>query len=328
VEEVLVHEGQTVDKGAVIARLSGGEKIAAEQAAAALDLLTAQQELQDLRDNAALSLAEAKLKLAEAEKELDKATRQRASREYRVGSDDQLDIAQADIVVARDTVRQAEDAYNSLAGLSDTDAMRAGALSALAATRQSLNRAEANYNYLLSMPNPLEVNLAQAKLELAQANVNTAKDLVAKLGAGADQSRVDQLEARIHSIEARLSAAKAEGAGLTLTAPISGVVVRLSFQAGELVSLGGPTVLLADLSRFEVELVNLTEIQVGRVQPGQAAVVRFDALPGLEMQGTVEQVDPQGENRQGDIVYRTIVALNEQNPELRWNMTVSAEIVP
>ena len=328
VQEVLVSEGQKIEKGAVIARLSGNEKTQADQASAELDLLTAKQELDDLRANAALSLAEAKVKLAEAAKELDKATFQRASREYRVGSDNQLDIAQADIVVAREEVRKAEDAYNSTSGLVDEDAVRAGALSALASARVNLNRVQANYNYLKALPNPLEVNLAEANFQLAQAKVDNAKTLVTKLAAGADQSRVDQIEARIHSIETRLAASKAEEAGLTLTAPISGVVVRMPFHPGEMVSQGSPTVLLADLSRLEVELVNLTEIQVGRVQTGQAVVVRIDALPGQELQGKVEKVDPQGENRQGDIVYRTTVALNNQNPDIRWNMTVSAEIVP
>ena len=66
--------------------------------------------------------------------------------------------------------------------------------------------------------------------------------------------------------------------------------------------------------------------RVPRVQVGQSAVVRFDAMPGVEMQGTITRMDPQGENRQGDIVYRTILSLTEQNPELRWNMTVTAEI--
>ena len=328
VKEVLVSEGQKIDRGAVIARLSGNEKMQAEQAAAELDLLTAKQELQDLRANAAQSLAEAKVKLAEAAKELDKATFQRASREYRVGSDNQLDIAQADIIVARDAVRQAEDSYNSTSGLDDTNTYRAGALSALAAARTNLNRVQANYNYLKSLPNPLEVNLAEANFELAQAKVDTAKALVTKLSAGADPSQVDQIEARIHSIETRLAASKAEEAGLTLTAPMSGVVVRLPFKAGEMVNLGGPTVLLADLSKFEVELVNLTENQVGRILPGQTALIKFDALPGWEMKGAVEKVDPQGQNRQGDIVYRTIVTLKEQKPDLRWNMTASAEIVP
>jgi HlyD family secretion protein len=328
VEEVMVVEGETVSKGAVIARLSGNEKTLAEQAAAELDLLTAQQELQDLQENAALSLAEAKMKLAEAEKESDKAKRQRLSREYRIGSDNQLDIANADVIVAREQVHQAEDAYTSVSGLSETDMLRAGALSALGAARQRLDRAVANYNYLLSMPNTLEVNLADARLELAQANVDTAKALVSKYSAGPDPDAVAQLEARVHSIETRLAAAKAEETGLTMTAPISGVVVNLPFQAGEMVSPGSPTVLLADLSRFEVELVNLTEIQIGRVQPGQSAIIRFDAFPELEMQGTVERVAPLGENRQGDIVYTTTVALAEQNPDLRWNMTVTAELVP
>jgi HlyD family secretion protein len=49
--------------------------------------------------------------------------------------------------------------------------------------------------------------------------------------------------------------------------------------------------------------------------------VRFDALPDLQLAGTVSRVALMGSNRQGDIVYTAEIALAQTDPRLRWNMT-------
>jgi HlyD family secretion protein len=328
VEEVMFEEGQAVGQGQVIARLTGSEKTAAEITAAKLDLQSAKNDLATLQNNAAVDLAQAKMTLAEAEKELDKATTQRASKEYRIGSDTQIDVADADVIVAREQVSKAKDAFTSVQGFPETDPIYAGAKSNLAAAQQKLDRALANYNYLLKKPDPFEVNLAQARLELAQANVDAARAAVERFSKGPDAAKVQETNLRIASVEARLKASNATLDDLVLKAPFGGVLVKMPVQAGEMVSPGSPTLVLADLSSYQVELVNLTEIQVGRIRPGQAVTIKVDALPELELNGKVSRINEMGENYQGDIVYKTIVTLDEQAPDLRWNMSVSAEIKP
>jgi HlyD family secretion protein len=328
VEKVLIDEGQPVKKDQVIAQLSGNEKTLSEKTAAEQDLLAAQEDLNTLNQNAALDLAKTGMDLADAQKELDKATTARASRQYRYGSDEQVDVANADVILARERVRLAQEAYDAVQNLDETDPVRAGALSALASAKTNYDRVVANFDYLKSMPNQIEVNLAEARLQLAQQNVASIKAKVERLSHGADSAQVKQIQARINSAQARIDAANSALKDLVLTSPIDGIVVRLPAKTGELVSPGNPNVVIANLNVYQVELVNLTEIQVGRIKPNQTAVIKVDAFPDLKLTGKVLKIDQFGDNHQGDIVYRTIIALDKQDPQLRWNMTVSVEIQP
>jgi multidrug efflux pump subunit AcrA (membrane-fusion protein) len=98
VAEVLVKEGETVKAGQVIARLNGAEQRQAAVAAAQMELLSAQQEIDALKEGVDLARAQAQLKVAEADKELDKATKRRISRDYHVGSQEATDLAWADYI--------------------------------------------------------------------------------------------------------------------------------------------------------------------------------------------------------------------------------------
>ncbi len=79
---------------------------------------------------------------------------------------------------------------------------------------------------------------------------------------------------------------------------------------------------------WQVETTDLTELSIAKVQDGDAVMLTFDALPGLELPGKVQRVKGYGENHQGDIVYRVIVQPDRLDPRLRWNMTASVAITP
>ena len=47
---------------------------------------------------------------------------------------------------------------------------------------------------------------------------------------------------------------------------------------------------LADLSAFQFETTDLTELAVGRIKVGDTATVAVDALPGVEIAGRVARL--------------------------------------
>ncbi len=63
-----------------------------------------------------------------------------------------------------------------------------------------------------------------------------------------------------------------------------------------------------------------------KINVGDPAVLRFDALPGLELPGSVKSIKALGENKQGDITYTVLVVPARADPRLRWNMTASVEM--
>ncbi|MDZ4159577.1 MAG: hypothetical protein U1B80_07290, partial [Anaerolineaceae bacterium] len=171
VEAVLVAEGEKVSAGQDLLRLNGKERSEALVATAEMELLAAQQTLDALVENAGVIRAAAQLRLADAEKALDQAQKRRTSKEFNVGSQAQIDRAQADYILAQDAVEQAEEAYSGVADRAETDVHRAALLSILAAARERRDRAKSNLNYLLSLPNPIEVAKADAELAVAKTEL-------------------------------------------------------------------------------------------------------------------------------------------------------------
>jgi hypothetical protein len=70
------------------------------------------------------------------------------------------------------------------------------------------------------------------------------------------------------------------------------------------------------------ETDDLTEIEVVKVAVGQNVSVVPDAIPDLEVTGTVDQISDVFEEKRGDITYTAKILLNEVDPRLRWGMTV------
>ena len=109
VEALNVGAGDQVTTGQVLIKLAGSQAQVAAITAAQVDLLSAQQALQTLKDNAAQALAAAQLRLANAEKALDDAKTKRAYKEYRNGSESSIETAQADLILAKNALKDAQD---------------------------------------------------------------------------------------------------------------------------------------------------------------------------------------------------------------------------
>jgi len=319
--EVIPVEGEKVQAGQVLVRLAGGEKLAAEIEAASMEQLSAQQALQELKDNAAKARAAAQLRLADARKALEDAQKRRTWRNYRNGSQSQVDSAHADLIMAKDALEQAEENYSGYADRADDDVNRAVALSALAAARRAYDKALANLNYLLAMPNENEVGQAEAGLQSAQAEVEAALQEVDRLKDGPNPDALALAEQRVKNAAARLKAGQAAAADLELEAPFDGTVARVNHQAGEWATPGQAILVVIDAGNLQVETTDLSERDVPNVRPGLEASVYVKAL-GLNIPGRVLSVSPLADTLGGDVVYRTTVALDETPPELRAGMSV------
>jgi len=88
---------------------------------------------------------------------------------------------------------------------------------------------------------------------------------------------------------------------ITVTAPISGVVISLNVEQGEMITSGtqayggGGTVLMtiADLSKMIVK-TDVNEVDVGKIRVGQSAQIGFDAIRGKVYGGVVKTIAPAG----------------------------------
>jgi HlyD family secretion protein len=172
----------------------------------------------------------------------------------------------------------------------------------------------------------LQAPARAAELAAAQAEVHRAQAQLELLKAGARPETLQAAEAGVASAQADLVKATAALHETELAAPFAGSVVTLDARVGEQVAAGAPLAHLADLTAWQVETVDLTEINVTRVKEGATARLAFDAAPDLKLNGKVARIRALGENRQGDMVYTVTILPDQVDARLRWNMTAQVTI--
>lgn len=326
VSEVLVAEGQTVGKGQLLAHLSNQEQAQASVAAAQLDLISAQQDLKALYDEAPLKAAEALKVLANAPDDVQEAEGKITGLQRGTYNQTDVDAAKANLIFAENKLNQAKDAYAPFANKNENSLLKAKLLSDLSQAQKDYDAALRKYNSYFGSPSETTVSQAEADLALARVRLEEAKSSYEILKNGPDPDLVALAQARISNAEAQLTAAQSSLASLELRAPFTGTVVTLDMKPGLYVAPGTDQILLVDNTNWRVETTDLTELNVVRIRPGDTATITFDALPEIDFAGAVLQIGALGENRQGDITYQVLTDIAKLDERLRWNMTCSMVI--
>jgi len=159
---------------------------------------------------------------------------------------------------------------------------------------------------------------AENDLALKKAEMDAAQKTYDRLKGGVD---ADQLAV----LEARLNAAKAGVAAFSVTAPFDGVVANLNAKMGSSINAGEPAVTVADFSHWVVKTTDLTEIDVVELEEGQSVIVTLDAIPDVELKGTISSIGQTFTENQGDVVYEVNVILTDVDPAMRWGMTAEVK---
>jgi HlyD family secretion protein len=323
--DVLAVEGQTVKAGQALARLKKSESLEAALSAARLELAAAQKGMDDLKRGASLARADAELRLANAEKALDKAKTRRESKSYKHGNTNLVDTARAEYLVAQDGVKKAEDMYSYFDASNVEDVNRASALTVVSQARQRRDQALANLNYLLALPDRFEVGIADGELRVAQETVDSVKAELERLKDGPDRDLLALAKARLENAQVQLKAAEASLKDLDLAAPFDGTVAKLYVRANEWVNPGQPVLMLGNLATLRVETTDLSEIDAARVVEGAPVKVTFDALPSVSVKGKVVYIAPKSAEGSG-VNYPVYIEMEELPAQLRWGMTAFVDI--
>lgn len=167
----------------------------------------------------------------------------------------------------------------------------------------------------------LEANVAQA-----QAALDAARAQQALAPDGVPQEQKDLLAAQVAQAQAALEAAQTMLAEASLRAPFAGTIVTIDTEVGEVVAPGAPVVMLADLSEWRVETLDMQEGDAVRLRRGQRVRVKVAALPGETLAGVVERIALSASAYQGNVTYVVRVRLEETAAPLSWGMTAFVEI--
>jgi len=318
VTEILVKEGDQVSKGDTLAHLGDRQSFEANLASAEFDLLHAQQQLDDLNEKVAIASSEANLAVLDAEQ----AYMDAQKRLEDIDTDetqDKIDDARKVVSDVSDDVENAQDEFDKYKDLDSDNQNRKDA-------EDKLKDAQVKYDQAVRDRDTLINDLGRAKEDLAnaQARLNQARLDAEARQSGPDPDQLALAQAQVKDATAQVAAAQSALDKLALVAPYAGRILRIDISAGERVQSNQTVLVLADTSSWFVETSDLTESEVVKISLDQPVMIKPDALPDVEISGTVESIDETFIERAGDITYIVRIKLDETDPILRWGMTVEA----
>jgi HlyD family secretion protein len=296
VGDINVSVGQHVDKDSLLMVLDP-QSLSVDIQQAQIDVINAQNALDDLYDNWGSELAQAKLDLLNAEENLEDLENKRVIMNYQRCTDERIEDLEDDL-------ERAEQLYKIR---QSADSLRA------------VNTAQANLNYCRADYSEREIAEAELEIELGESRVNKLQQQVELLGDGPDPDQVTILETRLLMAQSRLDSP-------LIKAPIDGVVTILSAQTGDLVQLGTQAVRLDNLSTLHLD-VHISEIDIPLVEVGQTTQLVFDAYFEETYLGEVIEIAPVGTAVQGVVEYAVRIKLVDADERIKPGMTAAVTIV-
>lgn len=202
---------------------------------------------------------------------------------------DDLAGPKANLDRAKAALDQAQTGYDRAGGASNPYV-------GLLPTTLALQDATSNYQaalgaYNLAKNRPTAGELAGAAAQLAQAYA-----LAAQVNPTDDTLTI--AKAQVDQAQAALDLAKQTLANANLVAPFDGTVVWIGPHVGENASTQSTAIVLADLTRMQVQ-ANVDELTLAGLKVGQRATMSVDALGDQTLTGHVSKIGLFGTNAGG-----------------------------
>ncbi|MFZ5597930.1 MAG: HlyD family secretion protein [Bacillota bacterium] len=169
-----------------------------------------------------------------------------------------------------------------------------------------------------------DYKLAEVKLRQAQAQLDALK-------AGSRPEDILAAEAQVEAARAQVEAAGNNLDSARLVSPADGVIGLVSAVVGQRTN-GGNSNNSADgfitliSTGLKVEAM-VNEADVGKAAVGQKATFTVNSYPGREFLGTVESISPKAETVSNVQLYRVVIALDKQEPDLKVGMPANVNII-
>lgn len=315
-------------------------------AAAELEVIAAKQAIDELYTKNELAAAQAAKTVADT-RDLVRDAQRIYDSLSKPASQTDIDIAKSLVTLTEAAIEKAQKQFKTLLNKSPDNPKRAAVVLLISTLEKEHDLAVKRLNYLEGTADEITLAQAKASLELAQKSLEEAERQYADLEKGPDPDMLELAQARLKAAEAKLAAAKAgptpeqlavaksqvevaraaigvieaQREKLKLVAPISGVVLSRSVEAGEVAVPGSPLMTLAKLDDLRIK-VFVPEDRYGSIRIEQIAQVSVDSFPGKTFTATVVRIADQAEftprNVQTEEGRRTMVfavELKVDNPD-------------
>lgn len=217
----------------------------------------------------------------------------------------------------------------------------------------AVNQAKANYEAAVAAKTSAAANLEKAeadyKRNLALFNIKllSESDFIGfKAARDVAKAQLDSAEDQVNVQKAAVDSAEEQLAKTTILSPLTGTITDLNSEVGERVlgttyNMGTSIMTVSDLNRIEAR-VNVGEMDVVGIAPGQKARLQVDAFKDRKFTGVVTAVansalgsglssslgggSSSGGQSQQATQFEVRIRVNDKEPAFRPGMSVTAEI--
>ena len=203
-----------------------------------------------------------------------------------------LEQANATIAARRaDIERGAAELLQQQASIAQARAQLQGARSAESHAIEEVKR----YEPLVATGAETKEKLADLQNERAQAAATVAADIAAVQAAerqpAATQAQIDQARAQLEAAEASFRQAQLDTQDTVIRSTLDGRVGDRTVRVGQYAQPGTRLMTIVPVQDVYLE-ANFKETQIGLMRAGQPATIHVDALPGIDLHGTVVSFSP------------------------------------
>ena len=253
--------------------------------------------------------------------------------------------SEANVILARESLDKAQENFEPYSNKPNDNLTRARLQADLSAAQQRYDAAVRNLNNMQGTTGETDLAVLQANLDTASAQLfeaqrewerikdgNSPADLAllqaqledaqreyARLQDGPDPDDVAVAQARVDAAQATINLAR-------ITAPFPGQITAVDSKPGDQVNPSAVAFRVDDLSHLLVD-VQVSEVDINRIQVGQPAALTFDAILNQEYHGQVTEVALVGSTTTGIVDFTVTVELTDADTAVKPGMTAAVNIV-
>ena len=325
--EINVKVGDQVTVGQVLAKVDSLD-IQAQLATDQLNLLAAQQALDELNKNLKNDQTKAQATLITTQKNL--ADANYALNVYQGQRCDPASVTlyNGDLFLAQNKYDEALTNYNSYSTLSEYDERKIIAYEKLYAAEVALNTTKYTIAYCTGAADTWTTDDLKANAATAELAYDDAKAAVNTLKNGPDPAKLSLAQAKLEQAKLQLETTREDLKKVTLVAPISGTITVVNATPGQAISTS-PFITIETLDKMMLRFY-VEEKDISLVKPGNPVVVTLKAFPESPVQGSVSYIELALQTIDGDLAVVAWATLSEKNTgaiTLLSGMSAEVEVV-
>lgn len=164
-----------------------------------------------------------------------------------------------------------------------------------------------------------------SKVNVAEGSRVTKGEVIAVLQNDTVDQQVQSARSAVANAKLALEAQQKKLDEYTVRSPIAGTIVEKKYKKGDTLRAGEILCTIFDLSHLSLVL-NVDELDIKKVQPGQKVTLTADAAKGTEYTGVVTKVNIKGTTQNGVTSYPVTIRIDNTEGLLP-GMNVDARIV-